>query len=338
MSSGEQLDEWAKRLVELGVVVRGALAQARRGGLAMAAPVAQQGGDTIFAVDRHVEHHMISAMEKWDSDCMPLELVAEGLGENGRTILGSGVPKWRLIIDPIDGTRGIMYDKRSAWFLAALVPGDRPARLARCVVSAIVELPTSKQRFADHFVAVAGSRTRGVRVDLVDGSAVELRCLPSGADSIRQGFAQVTNFFPGTKVLAAELMEEIALRTLGEVEAGSAAVYDDQYMSTGGQMVELMMGHDRFCCDLRPLFYQLLEKRSGKRIRGLECHPYDAAGLLAATSGGVIVTDGLGGALDAPLDVHAPVHWCGYANERIRAQIEPVIQRWLANHGVTREP
>ena len=28
----------------------------------------------------------------------------------------------RLIVDPIDGTRGIMYDKRSAWTLAGVAP------------------------------------------------------------------------------------------------------------------------------------------------------------------------------------------------------------------------
>jgi hypothetical protein len=28
------------------------------------------------------------------------------------------------------------------------------------------------------------------------------------------------------------------------------------------------------------------------------------------------------------------VHWCGYANEALRRQIQPVINEWLAEHGV----
>jgi hypothetical protein len=47
-------------------------------------------------------------------------------------------------------------------------------------------------------------------------------------------------------------------------------------------MVELMLGHDRFYCDLRPLFYDVLAKQSGGAIRGLACHPYDVAGALVA--------------------------------------------------------
>ena len=29
---------------------------------------------------------------------------------------------WTVIVDSIDGTRGLMYDKRSAWCLAAVAP------------------------------------------------------------------------------------------------------------------------------------------------------------------------------------------------------------------------
>src|SRR5690606_8913606 len=110
---------------------------------------------------------------------------------------------------------------------------------------------------------------------------------------------------------------------------GSASIFDDQYITTAGQMVELMVGHDRFCCDLRPMFYRILEKQTGQTVRGLECHPYDLAGLLIAQRAGVIVTDALGAPLDAPLDVQSPVSWCGYANETLRQTIEPVIREFF---------
>ena len=47
----------------------------------------------------------------------------------------------------------------------------------------------------------------------------------------------------------------------------------------------------------------------------------------------MIVTDASGQPLDAPLDVEAEVAWAGYANGRIRAQIEPLLQAALRERG-----
>jgi hypothetical protein len=49
----------------------------------------------------------------------------------------------------------------------------------------------------------------------------------------------------------------------------------------------------------------------------------------------VIVTDPYGRPLDAPLNVEAEVAWAGYANPRIRAQIEPLLQEALRVRGWT---
>jgi hypothetical protein len=309
----------------------------------MATAVAQEGGDTIFAIDRHVEPVIEREIEAWPDACKPLLMIAEGMGEDGRRLFcgqaRSGAPSeqtgFRLIVDPIDGTRNIMYDKRSAWFIAAVCP-DRGERTSMrdAIASAIVELPTSKAGYADTFSATIGTKPTARRISLTTGAAADLDIRPSAATSLRNGFAQVANFFPGTKVLASQLMERIVERAVGNVEPGSAAVFDDQYITTAGQFVELMVGHDRFCCDLRPLFYRILEKRTGKDVRGLECHPYDMAGLLVARQAGVIITDGYGRELDIPLNVHDPVHWCGYANAALRDCIDPVIQQWLKEQGL----
>lgn len=372
---------WADRLEALGLAVRDRLIAARDAGDDLATAVAQEGGDTIFAIDRHVEPVIEAAIHAWPDACKPLLLVAEGMGQDGRRLFlkptpsrrgqGEGAnvpmpsktpspqptpegrggkrppiqkdspPAFRLIIDPIDGTRNIMYDKRSAWFLAAVAPerGDA-TRLSDAFASVMIELPTSKQGYADSFTAVRGGKTIAKRRALSSLPNAQHGCRsipvqPSRATTLKHGFAQVANFFPGTKVLASELMERIAAATLGAaVEPGAATIFDDQYMTTGGQMVELMLGHDRFCGDLRPLFYRILEQHIGSTVRGLECHPYDAAGMLVAQQAGVILTDGLGRPLDAPMDVHSGVHWCGYANEALRRQIEPVIVAWFADKGV----
>ena len=334
--SGES--SWGLRLMRLGLHIqhhlRNSVGQHSDG---LAKPVKHHAGDTIYELDRRVEHILIEQISSWAEDCKPLLLIAEGTGDEGVTLFGSNDEpmKYRLIVDPIDGTRSLMYDKRSGWFLAA-VAKDRgeETSIADTFAATIVELPVSKQGRADLFVSVRGQATFGRRVLIGEETGEDIICQPSAATSLKDGFAHVSSFFPGTKVLAAELMERIALATVGSVRAGAADIFDDQYICTGGQMVELMVGHDRFCCDLRPLFYDILESAGVPTIRGIECHPYDIAGSLVAMGAGVILTDGFGHPLNSRLNVHQGVHWCGYANDTIRRSIEPVVKGWLAERGV----
>src|SRR5262249_3708907 len=95
----------------------------------------------------------------------------------------------------------------------------------------------------------------------------------------------------------------------------------------GGQLYELMAGHDRFLADLRPLMEPVLARR-GLPL-GACCHPYDLASMLIAEEAGVILTDGRGNRLDAPLTIHADVSWAGFANDAIRAQVEPLLAEAL---------
>lgn len=332
---------WVDRLKQLGDAVRREIVS-QRGRTGLSRPVAFEGGDTIYEIDRRVEPLIIAHAERWASGHGPVEVVAEGLGADGTRRFGTGEPKWRVLIDPIDGTRNIMYDKRSAWFLGAAAPagpGSEASRLSDCTACVAMELPTSKMDRVDDFSATRDGPAVCVRSRLGDDGSVVGQTPgaigPSRAPDLRHGWAQVVNFFPGTKTLAADLMERIARETLGVVRAGEALVFDDQYLTTGGQLVELMCGRDRFCCDLRPLLFEIVRANGGEAAEGLCCHPYDMAGLLAARRAGVIVTDGFGRELDAPFSVGHSVHWCGYANGSLRAAIEPIIQGWLAEHGVS---
>lgn len=340
MSKGISAEDWRDLLVDLGQTVQHHLhkkqtlnAWARRG----AEPVAEEGGDRIYRIDRNVDPVIEAEVNNWPDAVKPFIVVAEGFGDDGVLRVGpEDEPlKYRVLIDPIDGTRSLMYDKRSAWFLAA-VAEDHGAetRLSHTFASVIVELPTAKLEWGDTFSAVRGGGAEGVRRRIDDTLRVKLEIVPSLAPDLRDGFAEVSSFFHGTKVLAAELMERIVAATIGKTAEGSAEVFDDQYISSAGQMIELILGHDRFVCDLRPLFYEILEQRGETAARGLECHPYDVAGALVATESGIILTDGFGQPLDCPFDVDYGVHWCGYANEKIHRLVEPVIQEWFRERGV----
>jgi hypothetical protein len=48
----------------------------------------------------------------------------------------------------------------------------------------------------------------------------------------------------------------------------------------------------------------------------------------------VILTDPSGAPLDAPCDVTSNVAWIGYANEALRARVEPVLRAVLRRRGL----
>ena len=119
---------------------------------------------------------------------------------------------------------------------------------------------------------------------------------------------------------------------LGPVRHGKSHCFEDQYICTGGQLYELMVGHDRFIADLRPVVEPLL-KSQGFTL-GLCCHPYDLCTELIARELGIVVSDENGGLIDAPMDVEHDVSWIGYANRHIQAQVEPILQQQLRKRGL----
>jgi hypothetical protein len=149
---------------------------------------------------------------------------------------------------------------------------------------------------------------------------------PSRAATLAHGFAMVSRFFPGEREVMAAIDDEIIANVVGPPRPDTATCFEDQYASTGGQLYELMAGHDRFVADIRPLVY--------RRAAPLCCHPYDICTELVARELGVIVTDERGRPLSAPLSVEPDVAWVGYANAQIRSLVEPVLQRALESRGL----
>ncbi|MDB5323474.1 MAG: inositol monophosphatase [Phycisphaerales bacterium] len=292
----------------------------------------QSSADTIYKLDLLIEPVIEGFCEEWGRR-LAMVMVAEGVEpESGRVFPAEAREEdatIRIIMDPVDGTRGLMYDKRAAWSLAGAAPNrGAQTRLSDIEVAVMTELPTSKMAWGDVLWAIKGQGAHGVReaISTQDSGLAtqDLVLSPSRADTLAHGFATVSNFFPGTKVLASELMEHLVLELLGPADVKKAIAFDDQYISTGGQFYELIVGHDRFNADLRPIFYEILGQGEG-----LCCHPYDCATVLIAQEAGVLVTDGLGQALDGPMDVTTGLSWAGFANETLRRQVEPLMLEFL---------
>jgi fructose-1,6-bisphosphatase/inositol monophosphatase family enzyme len=293
-------------------------------------------GDTIYAVDRISEDLLLEFFEHEIAPISPLVLIAEGLA-GGKVILPRGTAEsdaaYRIIVDPIDGTRGLMYQKRSAWILTGVAPNrGEKTNLSDIELAIQTELPLVKQHLSDCLWAIRGQGASAERFDRLTGKRAPIKLQPSRAKSIAHGYAQISRFFPGVRDELAIIDEEIVHAALGPAAHGKAHCFEDQYASTGGQLYELMSGHDRFIADIRPLMESLLGRRGAPL--GICCHPYDICTELIAREAGVIVTDVRGRKLSAPLNVEADIDWAGYANDAIRAQIEPLMQTALARRGL----
>lgn len=293
-------------------------------------------GDTIYAIDKVSEAVLLEALEAAAPDFGGIVLVAEGV-HGGKVTLprgsSEGAARYRVIVDPIDGTRGIMYQKRSAWILTGVAPNrGADTSLSDIEFALQTEIPLVKQHLSDELWAVRGQGAHAARVDRIAGTRSELSLRPSRASTIEHGYAMLTRFFPGARDVLAAIDEELVRELLGDPVAGKAQCFEDQYASTGGQLYELIAGHDRFNADLRPLMRRILEARGAHM--GLCCHPYDICTALIAGELGVIVTAPDGRPLDAPLAVEPDVAWVGYANAELRSGIEPLLQAALARRGL----
>lgn len=298
---------------------------------ALAEVTQARGGDTIFALDVHAEEELESFFAVWGEE-LPLLLVAEGFPTDGGKTYPTGTPRadvaFTCIVDPIDGTRGLMYQKRSAWILSGIAPPPQDAlpTVNDICVAMQSELPTSRSYLSDRLWATAGGGAFAQTTNLDSGEVRPFQLQPSRAESLLYGFGTVSKFFPGAKAPAVQVEERLFRELFGPPLDGNPQVFDDEYISTGGQLYELMVGHDRFIADLRPLF---LAARSPGEVQRICAHPYDLCTELIAREAGVAVTDERGAPLRYSLDIRTDCNWIGYANATLQAQIEPRLMAIL---------
>ena len=291
-------------------------------------------GDVIYAIDKISETALVDWFTREIAAREPIILIGEGLPNGRITLPENAAPadaRWRVIVDPIDGTRGLMYQKRPGWILTGVAPNlGEQTSLADIEAAVQTEIPLIKQHLCDQLWATRGGGVRGVRFNRLTNESQPLTVQPSMATELRHGFATICRFFPGGRDLLAALDEELC-ELLVQRHEGEVAVFEDQYACTGGQLYNLATGQDRFIADLRPLVQPLVTAR-GTAV-GHCCHPYDFCTQLIAEEAGVIVADPAGGLVRGLLDTETNVAWAGFANPVLRAQIAPVLRELLQSHG-----
>jgi hypothetical protein len=318
-------------LIELGLAVNQRCRRSFDSSMKLEEVVKLSPADVIFRIDVEAEEEIVRLMNERAESFGGIILLAEGIGENDMSVYPQGSKledaQVKIICDPVDGSRGLMFSKRSAFFLAAAGPAVAN-NLSDLNVSVMVELPTPKQGQFDVLSATRGEGFSCQRYDR-SGDSWPVELLPNQSDSVEGGFLSLAKFcYPG-KDFIANVEEALLDELYGLNKSEFLPVFDDQYISSGGQLYELICGHDRFVGDFRASMYSLFRKQG--RRSGQVCHPYDMAGVLIAEEAGVIVTSLKGTVFDAPLNTTAAVDWFGYSNASIRLEIEAKLQSILAD-------
>ena len=184
----------------------------------LATVVSEQEGDTIFALDRVSEELLIDFFEREVASLSPVVLIAEGL-HDGQITLPRGTAEsdvvWRIIVDPIDGTRGLMYQKRSGWILTGVAPNRGPGTSFNDIELAVqTEIPVAKQHLSDVLWAFRGEGFHAERFNRLTGESTLLELRPSTASNIAHSYSQVVRFFPGVRDVLAAIDDEIVLEHL----------------------------------------------------------------------------------------------------------------------------
>jgi len=291
-------------------------------------------GDTQYEIDKKVDPIIIKHCEEISKETS-FTLVMEGLRhpetneEIERLAFPLGTPedetKYIFIKDPIDGTRGLMYDMRSAWSLAGIAPNKgKNTNISDIIIAAQTELPISNQGITKTYYAIKGQGAEA-KEELMNGRIIEGYIpTPSQEDNLKNGFVSFSMFFSEGMELLGKIFKEFTESCDGKPPKGKAWYFNDDYISSGGQIASLLDGKYRFVCDLRPTI----------RIEGLTAYPYDLCTKLIGEEGGVIITDPFNQELKVPLDASTPVAWVGWANKTLYDKYQGKFRDVLKRNGL----
>ncbi len=282
-------------------------------------PGLEGAGDISYALDDVADAALVRFGEAL-AHIAPTTLIVEGPGVSR---YGSGAePGLRAIVDPIDGTRALMHDMRSAYVLTGIARdhGD-DTRLGHVDVAVQTELPTSSARVFHVATAVRGLGATIERRDVATG--VLLDRAPLVVESSLppdNGFYSVSRFLPADRRLASAVESELFDRAVARKLIQPRLMYEDQWLCTAGQLLALAMGSYRFLADLRGWYARAFG------VDNFTSKPYDLATMLIFEEAGVVVLDADFAPLDAPLDTHTPLSVVGFGNAALHDVWAPLLR------------
>ena len=326
-------EEWREPLIDLcrqiRSSVRAALANVTRRD-DVTEIVGRGAGDATFAIDVVAEETVRAWLEEV-AQRRPISLMTEDVGwrhrgprPGGGTMELDGFDHGgpRIALDPIDGTRNIMHDLRSAWIVVSFAgPGRGTPRFVDQVLGVVSEIPDTRASVAREFDAARGCGAWVTVVDLAcEESRSVRRAIACDTDGrADRGYFPFFGYEPGGRRHAQDLAAKV-IAQVAEIspEIDPTTILDDQYISSGGQLVLLALGTYRIVVDARVSLNGLHgeDRQTAK--------PYDVAGaILVAQEAGCTVVKPDGGALDFEIDVVTPVEFAGFHNDTTR-------DRWLS--------
>jgi hypothetical protein len=232
----------------------------------------------------------------------------------------------RIVVDPIDGTRNLMTDLRSAWTVIGLAgPGPTEPRQREVVFGSVSEIADSRAARFRTLTAVRGGACAFEERALAGGGLVSARALDTGDDArADHGYFPFFKYMPDQRADIAAVETRFFARLAQHEGADVRNCYDDQYISNAGQLVLLALGQYRMIADLRA---ELAARRGRPTLTG---KPYDVSGaLVCAAAAGCVVTAADGSALDFPIDAHTPVGFVGWTNRATERRLAPHLAEAL---------
>ncbi len=288
--------------------------------------------DTLFRIDEIAEQSLFEYLDEHAADAPPFLLVGEF--ETGEAIaIGSGEPRFRVLFDPIDGTRLLMYAKNSGWILSGILPEKgEDTRLGEVLFALQTEIPLPKHLYAETCWAVPKHGAFCLRENLVTGAHATRSVHAQASAELLHGFVSFVNFFPHGKMTMAALEEEFLQQALAPHAAAAAPVFEDQHLSSGGQLHALWQGQLKMVVDVRPQLNRLW--REQKRPPVLCAHPYDLSTWLIAHEAGVVVLSPNGKPFDGPAEAASEIGWIGFGHRALAERYGGLLLQTLQSRGL----
>lgn len=283
-------------------------------------------GDVRYKIDV-VAERAVERMAKKLNKIVACRVLCEGTGE---IVMSGRAPELCILVDPIDGTRNVMADLRSAWVLTGVATERGGAGLTSRDIDCCIqtEIPPSVQFQSLSLEAARGLGCLARMTDLATDKFIQRfwRVAPARVD-LRSGYFIFLKYLPRERAAIGALETAFFAAAEKRARVDPERVYDDQWLSAAGQLFLVSSGRARMFVDPRAW----LAARAG--VATVASHPYDVCAHLIAEEAGSpvlqIAADGSLEPLAAPLDLTTNVSFVAFANHRARRIFEPILTQAL---------